>query len=299
MAASLLVSLTIIPFLASRLLQAEGHGAEGNKALQGLMRGIHGIYGPALHVALAAPSARCSRRWPSCSPLRPHGADGLQPVPERRHPAVPDQRRDADGRGLAETDRAVRFVEAELQRHAEVKHVFANVGHGNPQIYYNVFPEEQKANVGEVFVELQQFDPRTTPALLEDPRQTSPSTRRAHHRRELRNGPPLDAPIEVAIVGPDLDALQELANQAEAIMVATPGTRDVDNPARRLRTDLDLRIDADKAALLGVPPVEVDRTVRAAVAGLTVGNYREVGRRRIRHHAAPADAGAAAAAGAR
>ena len=58
-------------------------------------------------------------------------------------------------------------------------------------------------------------------------------------------------------------------------MVATPGTRDVDNPARRLRTDLDLRIDSDKAALFGVAPVEVDRTVRAAVAGLTVGKFRE------------------------
>jgi multidrug efflux pump subunit AcrB len=49
----------------------------------------------------------------------------------------------------------------------------------------------------------------------------------------------------------------------------------VDNPARRLRTDLDLRIDSDKAALFGVAPVEADRTVRAAVAGLNVGKFRE------------------------
>jgi len=38
---------------------------------------------------------------------------------------------------------------------------------------------------------------------------------------------------------------------------AAPGTRDVDNPVRRLRTDLDLNIDSEKAALLGgvVTPV--------------------------------------------
>ena len=42
-AASLLVSLTVVPFLASRLLRAEGQGAKGNKALQGLMRVINGI----------------------------------------------------------------------------------------------------------------------------------------------------------------------------------------------------------------------------------------------------------------
>jgi multidrug efflux pump subunit AcrB len=90
-----------------------------------------------------------------------------------------------------------------------------------------------------------------------------------------RNGQPINAPIEIAIVGPDLDELQQLANQAEAVIAATPGTRDVDNPARRLRTDLELNIDSDKAALLGVAPVEVDRTVRAAVAGLGVGKFRE------------------------
>ena len=44
---------------------------------------------------------------------------------------------------------------------------------------------------------------------------------------------------------------------------------------RRLRTDLDLRIDSQKAALLGVAPVEIDRTVRAAVAGLSAGKFRE------------------------
>ena len=33
--ASLLVALTVIPFLASRILRPEGHDGEGNRALQG------------------------------------------------------------------------------------------------------------------------------------------------------------------------------------------------------------------------------------------------------------------------
>ena len=91
----------------------------------------------------------------------------------------------------------------------------------------------------------------------------------------FQNGPPIDAPIEVAIVGPDLEQLRALAAQAETLIEAVPGTRDVDNPVRRLRTDLDLNIDSQKAALLGVAPVEIDRTVRAAVAGLSAGKFRE------------------------
>ena len=154
-AASLLVSLTVVPFLASRLLQAEGHGAEGNKALQGLMRVIHGIYGPPLRVALAAP-----KRTLLAALAFVLASFGLTPLmgfslfPNADIPQFRIAVETPTGASLADTDRAVRFIEAELRRHEEVKHVFANVGRGNPRIYYNIFPEEKKANVGEVFVEL-------------------------------------------------------------------------------------------------------------------------------------------------
>ncbi len=52
--ASLFVALTIIPFLASRLLPRSDSG-HSNAALDGVMAAIHNIYRPALHVALAHP----------------------------------------------------------------------------------------------------------------------------------------------------------------------------------------------------------------------------------------------------
>jgi multidrug efflux pump subunit AcrB len=52
--ASLIVALTIIPFLASRMLPRH-ESAEGNWLLQAVMRGIHRFYRPLLHFALARP----------------------------------------------------------------------------------------------------------------------------------------------------------------------------------------------------------------------------------------------------
>jgi multidrug efflux pump subunit AcrB len=278
-AASLFVALTVIPFLASRMLPVgevrAGH--EGNRALQAIMRFIHGVYAPALRAALAWP-----RRTLLAALAFVAAAFGVAAVlgfslfPNADIPQFRIEIETPNGASVADTDRAVRFIEAELGRHEEVTHWFANVGHGNPRVYYNIFPEETKANTGEVFVELERFDPRRTPALLEDLRarfDTYPGARIIVE--PYRNGPPINAPIEIAIVGPDLDELQRHADEAERIIAATPGTRDVDNPARRLRTDLELNVDTDKAALLGVAPVEVDRTVRAALAGLTVGKFRE------------------------
>ena len=275
--ASLFVALTVIPFLASRILRPEGEAGEGNRALKALMSVIHRVYSPALRVALANPrrTLLAALAFVAASlALVPLIGSSLFPPAD-----IPQFRitiEASDGASLADTDRALRFVEGELARHPEVKHWFANLGRGNPRVYYNIFPEETNANVAEVFVELHEFDPRRSPALYEELRGRFADFPGARIIVEpYRNGPPINAPIEVAISGPDLGELRELAEKAAALMESTPGARDVENPLRRLRTDLDLRIDTQKAALFGVAPVEADRTVRAAVAGLGAGKFRE------------------------
>src|SRR5258708_39383520 len=89
----------------------------------------------------------------------------------------------------------------------------------------------------------------------------------------FRSGPPVDAPVAIRIVGPEVEGLRRIADRVEQVLKATPGTRDVNNPSRLLRTDLDLGIDTEKAGLLGVSALEVNRTVRLAVAALSAGQF--------------------------
>ena len=56
---------------------------------------------------------------------------------------------------MTQTDRAVAFVEQATKGEPDVQNVLANVGRGNPQIYYNVFQKELASNFAEVFVELE------------------------------------------------------------------------------------------------------------------------------------------------
>jgi multidrug efflux pump subunit AcrB len=275
--ASLFVAYTVIPFLASRMLRPEGETGDGGRALKAITGAIQRYYVPTLKRALARPvrtMVLATAFVAAAVALVP--AIGFSLFPPADIPQFRITVETPDGASLADTDRALRYVEDELARLPEVKHWFANLGRGNPRIYYNILPEETNANVAEVAVELHRFDPRRTPVLYEALR-----TRLAEYPgariivESYQNGPPIDAPIEVAISGPDLEQLRTLAARAEDIIAATPGTRDVDNAVRRLRTDLDLRIDPQKAALLGVAPVDIDRTVRAAVAGLSAGKFRE------------------------
>jgi multidrug efflux pump subunit AcrB len=275
--ASLIVAYTVIPFLASRVLRAGGDAGEGGSAFRLITGAIRRWYVPALQHALARPvrtMVLATTLVAGSLVLVPLIGFSLFPAAD-----IPQFRitvETPDGASLADTDRALRFVEAELGRHPEVKHWFANLGRGNPRVYYNIYPEETNANIAEVFAELQRYDPQRSPRLYEELRAAFAEYPGARILVEsFINGPPIDAPIEVAISGPDLDQLRTLATRAEQIIEATPGTRDVDNPVRRLRTDLDLRIDPQKAALLAVAPVDIDRTVRAAIAGTSAGKFRE------------------------
>jgi multidrug efflux pump subunit AcrB len=288
--ASLLVAMTVIPFLASRMLRdpaatpatplarlLDRSDAVADRLLDKLMSAIHRVYGPALRRALAWPRATLVLAF-----LAFAGAVALVPViglslfPTADIPQFLVQVDAPDGASVAETDRALRFVEEELARRSEVKHWFTNVGHQNPRIFYNVIPSGLAPNIGEVFAEVHEFDSRRTNAMLDELRARFAEYPAARITvKQFENGPPIDAPIAIRISGPDVDQLRLLAEEVEDRIAATPGTRDVDNPVRLQRTDIDLGIDREKASLLGVSPSEVDRTVRLAVAGIPVGRFRE------------------------
>jgi len=54
-----------------------------------------------------------------------------------------------------------------------------------------------------------------------------------------------------------------------------PGAIYVNNPVKLLKTDVRVDIDKEKAQLLGIPSINIDRTVRLAVAGLALGHYAD------------------------
>jgi multidrug efflux pump subunit AcrB len=133
----------------------------------------------------------------------------------------------------------------------------------------------RSAHVGEVYVELQSFDSKRTPKLLDDLRARFAEYAAAEISvKQFQQGPPIDNPVAIRIVGPEVDGLRRLAASVEQVLHDTPGTRDVKNPVRLLRTDLDLGIDTQKAGLFGVSSFEANRTVRMAVAGFTAGQLR-------------------------
>jgi multidrug efflux pump subunit AcrB len=274
--ASLLVSLTIVPFLASVALAREPH-ERGNLFLRGLRRGIEVSYRPILRWSLAHPrSTLAGGALLLAGSLALVPAIGFSLFPKAGLRQFIVSIETPDGTSLTQTDAAVRHVEEVLAGHPEVEWTMANVGKGNPQVYYNLAPAAERSNVAEVLVQLRAYDPRTSPAFIDKLRDELNSWPGAEVRvLEFENGPPIDAPIAIRILGDDLTVLRRLSGQVARAMEDAPGTRYVIDPLAVRRTDLLVDVDRDKAGLHGVPTGRVAQMVRLGLAGLHAGTLRD------------------------
>jgi multidrug efflux pump subunit AcrB len=274
--ASLFVSLTVIPWLASLVLSA--HEPEGgNRALRVFERTIHSTYAPVLDRALRHPL-----RALVVAAVFVAGAAALIPAvgfslfPKAETPQFHVMITAPEGASIGATGAAARYADSVIRRRPEVHAVFSSVGRDNPRVYYNVLPRRDNPTVGQLFVVLDHYDQRRTPPMLDSLRAELAGYPAAKiELREFENGPPIDAPIALRVHGPDLDTLRGLAARVERVLEATPGSQFVNNPVRLQRTDLRVSIDREKAGLLGIPTLEIDRTLRLGLAGIEAGVLRE------------------------
>lgn len=90
--------------------------------------------------------------------------------------------------------------------------------------------------------------------------------------RQLEQGPPFDAPVEVRLFGPDLDRLRELGTELRQILAGVP---DVLHTASLLGETLPLvrlKVDAQSAAMAGLTPAEIANQVQASFDGRRGGS---------------------------
>ncbi len=275
--ASLIVSLTIIPFLSTWLLKnkTEGHS---NKIYDLFQRGIHVSYAPLLEKALKKPVATLVLAGTIFFiSLSLFPVIGFSLFPSSEKPQFLVNITTPLQSNLSNTDTLVRQVEQEVGKIPELRNFATNVGKGNPRIYYNEIPENERSDYGQLFVQL---EPETSaPRKLEIIQTLQASFAKIVGAKvEVKNfeqGPPVTAPIEIRLVGDNLDTLRSLASKVESLLKQTPGTIYVNNPVANLKTDIRVDIQKEKARQLGIATADIDQTVRLALAGLNLGSFTD------------------------
>ena len=273
---SLFVALTIIPFIAS-LIFRDDVDPRGNIVLRGLHKGIDFTYGWALHWSLKNPGITVIiAALFFFSSLFLINLIGFSLFPKAGLPQFLITVETPRGSNIRETDKAIRYVESVLAGNPEIKYYMSNIGKGNPQIFYNSFQKSAQTILGEVMVELRPESQPEIERVIDHLRDTLNSYVNAKiYVYEFENGMPVDAAIALRLVGDNLDSIKSYTGKIEDIIRNNEGTTYIKNPLSQSLTDIKVVINTEKAGMFGIPTVEIDRTIRLALAGIIAGKYRD------------------------
>lgn len=288
--ASLFVSLTIIPLLASRLLTDEtmeklaklelGEGKKLGDRFGRWLNGLGDRYSRLLQVALQR-----RRRVIVGVTLLMLASLALVPVIGAEFMPAMDTGEISiniemdKGSSIESTDEVSLEVEKRLGTIPEVDLVFASVGSSSVMLmgagshtdvstmYVKLCPrKERDKDVNEICEEIRQILADIPGAKIEVGVMDNASM--------MSSG---GGAISIQIRGDDLDVLRDLSAQITEVVRKVPGTREVVSSLTDGSPELQIHIDRDKAAAYGLTPIQVSSTINAAMQGTVATQYRVEG----------------------
>ncbi len=167
-------------------------------------------------------------------------------------------------------------IREEFIKHPRVKAVDWFLGESAPTFYYNVIPRRKNfSNYAQAVVTLD--SPKDVPSLIHE-LQDIANQKFTGDRvlvRQLEQGPPFDAPVEVRLFGPNLDQLRMIGNDIRKVVTSTPGVIHTRCDLSETLPKLDFQIDEEKARLVGLSNGEIANQLAQMLEGATGGSIRE------------------------
>ncbi|NKX45779.1 efflux RND transporter permease subunit [Roseicyclus persicicus] len=180
------------------------------------------------------------------------------------------------GTGIAETLRVVRAVDARLAGEDDIRDVAWVVGRSAPAFYYNMVGDREQAPAFAQAL-IRTASPEATARLLDELQAELPPAF-AHARlvlRGLTQGPPVNAPVELRLVGQDIDALRRAGDELRAILAGVSTVVTVRSEVAGGAPQLTLEVDEARARLLGLDLGQIARQMEAGLEGVTGGSLLE------------------------
>ena len=274
---SVVIALTVSPLLMSILLKRKKETKHSENVLQKtLSRLISGPYHKVLHFSLTHTKTVLVASFALflSAVLVFNFFVGSSFFPKAEKPLFMVQAELPQAKTIKETEKVSKYIESVLDTIPEIKQYASNVGNGNPKIHFNLFPKDNAKNYTEFFVELKEYEHKDFEKFVARLRNTfSNYTKAEIVIKEFQSGQVNQYPVEIILNGNNIEDLMKVANDVEAMMKKHPGIINVENELDRMRTDLHVKINKDKASMLGVPVSAIDKTIRTAMNGTIVSKF--------------------------
>ena len=177
---------------------------------------------------------------------------------------------------LASTLSTTQQIREALLDEPSVKRVDWFIGESAPAFYYNLIP--RRAAISQYAQAMVQLDSAEDQASKIHHLQELLDAKFAHARvlvRQLEQGPPFDAPVEVRLFGPDLDTLQQLGEELREILVNTPGVIHTRAEMEELLPKISLGVKEEKARAAGLNLTDIAFQLNASTEGAVGGSILE------------------------
>lgn len=274
-AVSLVIAVTFTPMLCAVFLRADKKKAHDDHATRGtaINRVIHQVYEKMVRYSLnhkgviVVVAIVCVVAIPTL--FKNVGKDFV-PLDDRSEFSVVVQT--PAGTTLDESDKIMRTIESRIQALPHIAHMLTTIG------------ESEDVTQCSIYVKLEDLEQRDEAssqfAIMKMARQIMldyPNLRAAVQPvNDINQGGGAGAyQVNYALMGPDLEKLDEIAAKIMSKMRQEPGFVDVDTSAAMRKPELRVYIDRAKAADLGIRAADIATTLRTLVAGEPISKFRE------------------------
>jgi multidrug efflux pump subunit AcrB/outer membrane protein TolC len=179
------------------------------------------------------------------------------------------------GTRIEATDQVMRRIEQNLRARDEVAHVATFLGQSAPRFYYNVNPQLPDAAYGQIIVNTNtdKVVPELVARLRDDLARVAPEA--LVIVKELQQGMPMEAPVEIRISGYDVPTLKQIGSQIEGILRDVPFTELVHTDYFNDSYFVNVDVNPELSNRLGLTHATISRTLAGAFSGAPVSTFWE------------------------
>jgi multidrug efflux pump subunit AcrB len=181
-----------------------------------------------------------------------------------------------EGTNLNASDQLVQQVEKVVSEYPDIRYVISNIGAkgGDP------FSQGGSGtHINRVALDFKDFHDRSRSSseIVREIRQRLLGFIRGAEVQveKEEEGPPTGPPINIEITGPDILELGRLAARVRHEIKDIPGLVDLKDNFVKGKPEIQVQVDKEKAALLGLDTYTIAYTIKAAINGAKAGVYRE------------------------
>ena len=176
---------------------------------------------------------------------------------------------------LAQTQRVSQQIRQQILNYPEVKEVQWLLGSSIPRFYYNLAgTKEQQANYAQALVELNSLASASITQKLQTELDRAFPTARIIVR-QLEQGPPFDAPIEMRIYGSDVASLQSLGERVRQILVQIPEITHTRSSLDEIQPQIKFQLDEEQTRLAGLDRTSIAQQLDTTLEGTIGGSILE------------------------